>query len=577
MRSWVAALKSGRHSIVERQLVMFASFCVALVLLVIAGVPLMHSSGVWISAGLLIAATAAAAFLPWRSLPQGLHLIVWFVDIIAVGFLRDGTGGPTSQVGALIILPVLSLSMERGRLPVILGSLTTVVIYAAPVLLNEMVPVTVGNMIRAIFTPLVLLITGLTVNEITSRTRARANAENALRVAKEQLLQQSEEYSAKLQAQADELRKSTELLNSVLDAATEQAIIGTDLDGSIQVFNTGAERMVGLSAQDLIGTHFAPPLREVRDESIPNLPPAWRGHDFASLIAALDGDRADVRSCVIELPDGSELSVQLAATTRRGVDNVCSGYMFVVTDMSELHVAAKMKDQFVSLISHELRTPLSSILGYIELISDDEEHPLSAEQTRYLGTVERNANRLLRLVGELLFTAQVEAGGFSLDKQPIGLAAIVEAAVESAQPVANSAGVDLVADLPAQPITMWGDAVRLGQACDNLVANAVKFTKPGGTVSISLHEDPTNPELPIRIDVSDTGIGIPASEIEKLSAPFFRATTATRNAVPGVGLGLTITKAIASAHGGSLRVTSIEGSGTTFSLLLPAGVPAAAE
>jgi len=574
MRDWVSMLKAGRHSIVERQLVMLASFCVALVLLAVAGVPLLHSAGVWVSAGLIVAATAAAIWLPWRSLPPGLHLAVWFLDIVAVGFLRDGTGGPTSPVGALVILPVLSLSMERGRLPVIAGSLATVVIYAAPVFLNEMVEVTTANLIRAIFTPLVLLITGLTVNEITSRTRARAHAENALRLAKEQLLQQSEEYTTRLQLQAKKLQESSDLLNSVLDAATEQAIIGTDLHGSIQIFNTGAERMVGLDAGDLIGTHFAPPLREERDETAVNLPARWLGHDFESLIAALHDGVADVRNCVIELPDGTDLSAQMAATTRSGIDGTRSGYMFVVTDMTEVRVAAKMKDQFVSLISHELRTPLSSILGYIELISDDEDHPLSPEQTRYLGTVERNANRLLRLVGELLFTAQVEAGGFSLEKQPVELAAIVEAAVESAQPVANSAGVDLVADLPTTPVVVWGDAVRLGQACDNLVANAVKFTKPGGTVSISVNDNPSNPALPIRIDVSDTGIGIPESEIAKLSAPFFRATTATRNAVPGVGLGLTITKAIANAHGGALEVTSVEGSGTTFSLLLPAGAPA---
>jgi signal transduction histidine kinase len=240
-----------------------------------------------------------------------------------------------------------------------------------------------------------------------------------------------------------------------------------------------------------------------------------------------------------------------------------------------------MKDQFVSLISHELRTPLTSILGYLELVLDDDDQPLTDEQRSYLTTVERNADRLLRLVGDLLFTAQVDAGRFTLTPADVDLAAVVRAAEESVRVTAANAGVDVVVDVPSDGLVVAGDAVRLGQACDNLVSNAVKFTPAGGRVTLSLHAawrtsdgeivgEPRPDALPVaQLAVSDTGIGIPATEQGKMFTRFFRASTAQKNAVPGVGLGLAITKAITTAHGGTLDLVSAEGAGTTFTLTLP--------
>ncbi|WP_236609561.1 sensor histidine kinase [Leifsonia xyli] len=146
------------------------------------------------------------------------------------------------------------------------------------------------------------------------------------------------------------------------------------------------------------------------------------------------------------------------------------------------------------------------------------------------------------------------------------------ASVESAGPVAANAKVELVSEVPEHPVEVLGDTVRLGQAVDNLVSNALKFTPAGGTVTVTLRGTEE-----VVITVTDTGIGIPAVELSSLSQRFFRASTATRNAVPGVGLGLTITKVIVTAHGGRLDIQSEEGVGTSISLHLPAGKPAPAE
>jgi signal transduction histidine kinase len=233
--------------------------------------------------------------------------------------------------------------------------------------------------------------------------------------------------------------------------------------------------------------------------------------------------------------------------------------------MTKAREFARLKDEFVGLISHELRTPLSSILGYLELMRDDEDDPLSAEQLQYLGVAERNAHRLLKLVGDLLFTAQVESGRFPLDIRQVELDQVIAASVETATPIAANAGVALRTEVPDGTIVIPGDPVRIGQSIDNLISNAVKFTPAGGTVTVSLRSEDEN----VVITVSDTGIGIPAVELSQLSTRFFRASTATRNAVPGVGLGLTITKAIVTAHGGRLEIASDEGVGTSISVHLP--------
>ena len=221
----------------------------------------------------------------------------------------------------------------------------------------------------------------------------------------------------------------------------------------------------------------------------------------------------------------------------------------------------RVRDEFLGLVSHELRNPLTSVLGYLELLRMTGAN-LSEEQRGYVAVAERNARRLRHLVGDLLTTAQAGAGGFVLQRSRVELNEVVRHAVESAGPVAEEAGVALVAEL-GEPVPLEADAERLGQAVDNLVSNALKFTPAGGSVTVATGMRGTDAVLSVR----DTGVGIPPEELEHLSERFFRASTA--QAIPGVGLGLTVVRAIATAHGGRLEVDSALGKGTTFTLVLP--------
>jgi PAS domain S-box-containing protein len=238
----------------------------------------------------------------------------------------------------------------------------------------------------------------------------------------------------------------------------------------------------------------------------------------------------------------------------------------------QLRELDRMKDEFVALVSHELRTPLTSILGYLELVLEGDVGEVSDDQEHFLSIIERNAQRLLRLVGDLLFVAQIEAGKLAIERDAVDLLAVARDCIEAQQPRAAEKEIELGLD-GIEVVGFQGDRVRLAQLLDNLVSNAIKFTPEGGRVDVRLSPDNGH----VHLAVSDTGMGIPRDEQGRLFERFFRASGATQKAIQGTGLGLTISKAIVVAHGGSISVESEEGRGTTFVVDLPlaetGGVP----
>jgi signal transduction histidine kinase len=224
----------------------------------------------------------------------------------------------------------------------------------------------------------------------------------------------------------------------------------------------------------------------------------------------------------------------------------------------------RLKDEFLSLVSHELRTPLTSIRGYLDLVLDEEAGYLNPEQRRFLEAVDRNSGRLLRLVGDLLFVAQADAGRLSLERAKVDLSQVAADCVEGAMPTASEKSVKLVLSAEAVPAVI-GDRGRLAQVLDNLVANALKFTPEGGTVEVRTRPEDDH----VTLEVADTGIGIPAKDQPRLFERFFRSSVAEDQAIPGTGLGLAIVKAIVEAHAGRITIESREGAGTTFRVELP--------
>jgi signal transduction histidine kinase len=223
-----------------------------------------------------------------------------------------------------------------------------------------------------------------------------------------------------------------------------------------------------------------------------------------------------------------------------------------------------LKDDFVASVSHELRTPLTSIQGYVELMLDEETGPLNETQRKFLSVVERNTERQMVLVGDLLLVAQLGAADLQLDLEPVEVGALVKEAVEAARPTAEAKGIALEFATDHRSANVLADAPRLAQVMDNLISNAIKFT-PAGRVSVQLSSDADETV----IDVVDTGIGISPDEQGQLFERFFRTTAADTNAVQGTGLGLSIARAITSAHGGTIELDRSGSNGTTFRLTLP--------
>ncbi|MGH3228987.1 MAG: PAS domain-containing sensor histidine kinase [Streptosporangiaceae bacterium] len=222
------------------------------------------------------------------------------------------------------------------------------------------------------------------------------------------------------------------------------------------------------------------------------------------------------------------------------------------------------RNQFLAIVSHELRTPLTSIVSFIELIRGEADS-LTPEGLSFLDIIERNADRLHRLIGDLLMLDRLEAGALPLDLATVSIADLVTEAVRAATPGAAKQGVTLeLSASPGPPVA--GDSRRLMQVLDNLIANAVKFSHRNGLVRVtaSCHQGSW------QIDVTDSGIGIPPEEADQLFRRFVRASNARTAGLPGSGIGLSIVKVLTEMHGGQVEVRSALGQGSTFSVFLPA-------
>jgi signal transduction histidine kinase len=230
----------------------------------------------------------------------------------------------------------------------------------------------------------------------------------------------------------------------------------------------------------------------------------------------------------------------------------------------KLHELDKAKTQFLATVSHELRTPVTSIVSFSELIRG-ETRALTPDGTMFLDIIERNAERLLHLVDDLLLLSRIESGTIPPELTSVSIPELAAEAVRAASAGAakHAVALDLSAD---DGPAMQADRRRLLQVLDNLIANAIKFSPRDGLVSIAASYE----DRAWRIDVADSGIGIPPDEIGQLFARFVRASNARTAGLPGTGLGLSIVKAIIELHGGHVQVDSVLGRGSTFSVYLPA-------
>jgi signal transduction histidine kinase len=358
-------------------------------------------------------------------------------------------------------------------------------------------------------------------------------------------------------------------------SATEERVYFKDLESRFLFVSTGwvAAYAPGRTAADLTGKtdfdvfshqHAAgafadeqeiihagkPIVGQVERETYTGRPDAWVS---TTKMPLLDDDGQIIGTFGIS----RDITAQVSA------ENMLAGQATGLSAQNEqLRELDRLKDEFIASVSHELRTPLTSIIGYIELM---EEEGVDGPNTGvFAEVIGRNAEQLLRLVGDLLFLSRVRTGTLVMEAGNTDLAQAAAAAVAQARPDAQLKHIDLALSATAVPL-FAADPARISQLLDSLISNAVKFTGDGGRVEVRIGVAAGQAVL----TVTDTGVGIPAADLERIFERFYRTAAATRQVIPGTGLGLAIAKAIVAAHDGTITVDSTEGQGSTFTVCLP--------
>ncbi len=387
----------------------------------------------------------------------------------------------------------------------------------------------------------------------------------------------------------DSLRQNAEhegQLKQLLDSASGTAFIVTDPNGTITLFSPGAELLLGYTAEEVVGRSTPIPFHD-RREIHTRARELGITPDYRVVTKPLeDGAEQETRDWTYVCKDKTRLSVSLSATAVRDAEGRPLRYLNIVRDVSDRRAAEqalvyaldkeretnhrmqeidRVKDEFISTVSHELRTPLTSIMGYTELLTDEVTGGLSDPQLDLVERIDRNSERLLRLVEDLLTLARFEHEQATTERVETDLREAVHSASRQVAFAASRQGVIVRVVMPETPVLVDGDPHDLQRLTTNLMDNAVKFSPPGGIVDVTLS---VLGEVG-RLTVHDDGLGIPAEEQDKLFRRFFRSSISSKLEIQGTGLGLSIVQAVAEAHHGHITFESTPETGTTFEFKVP--------
>lgn len=353
-----------------------------------------------------------------------------------------------------------------------------------------------------------------------------------------------------------EERRGLRQYEAVLRAATGHCILATDDAGSITIFNSGAERLLGWRADEVVGK----PLLEFLHPD-----------DLSKAAAFLDrqrdrtgegeGDPLHMRF----VRDGEVRDAEAVAYTLVD-DPSIRGIVLTIRDITEQRQLERLKSQFISAVSHELRTPLTSIKGSLGLIVGGVAGELPEQAAHLVKVADRNSDLLMQLVDDILDLDRLDDGRMILERDDEPLDAIVGRSVDAVSGMAAQRNVRIVTH-GVDATVIHVDGFRISQALTNLLGNAVKFSPEGADVTVTVGHAPDA----MTLQVSDAGPGIPADMREAIFERFEQVRGANSLSGEGTGLGLPIARGIVEAHGYSLSVESAEGNGSRFTIRLPLG------
>ncbi|KIC44402.1 ATPase [Ruegeria sp. ANG-S4] len=346
---------------------------------------------------------------------------------------------------------------------------------------------------------------------------------------------------------------SSDLIDEFVSAIPLPALM-VDQTERIIAANTDARTLLGQSIQ---GRHFATFLRqpqviETIEQSLRDKSPSSTRH--------LSNDGAQ------------DTTFNVECRYMNGIGAVDGGAVLVVfQDVTHLEQANHMRRDFVANVSHELRTPLTALMGFIETLRGPARED-SVARERFLHIMDDEANRMNRLVGDLLSLNRVESEERVRPKEQLELSGLLQSTLNSLRPLADDASVELSLDTPATPVMLTGDSDQLRQVFTNLIENAIKYGGSGGRVDVRVlpsERDTAMRGPAVRVQIVDKGPGIDAIHLPRLTERFYRADSHRSRELGGTGLGLAIVKHIVNRHRGRLRVESELGKGSVFTVILP--------
>ena len=340
---------------------------------------------------------------------------------------------------------------------------------------------------------------------------------------------------------AVEKDRSETILASVADG-----IVAVDRDDRVVLWNPAAERITGVPRREAVGRRSADVLRRTLSSG---------GEEPA-------GNR------IVPIPRGGEdLWLSVTEAVQRGPAGDVAGRIFTFRDISSERRVEQVKSDFVSTISHQLRAPLTSIYGFAETLLRNDVLFGDEERRTFLRYVVTETERLAAIVDTLLSVARLEAGDLEVELVPTDVGAVVGDSVETLEQSMLENGSELVVHLPSEPLAAAADADKLRQVLANLLDNAIKFSPRGGRVTVSAR--PMRERGTVAIEVADEGVGIQHAEQQLIFSKFYRGSDPVLPQDSGAGLGLFIAQGLVAAMGGDMRVSSVEGRGSTFAFELP--------
>lgn len=370
-------------------------------------------------------------------------------------------------------------------------------------------------------------------------------------------------------ARTRELANTSAMLSNVLEASTELAIIATDTEGTITLFNTGAENLLGYNSNEMVGTH-SPTLFHISseiEERSQELSEATgeKVSDFDVLVEYPLRKGSETREWSYVDKHGEQIPVILTVTPIRDDSDQIKGFLGIAQDITERKRIEQMKNEFISTVSHELRTPLTSVSGAIGLVLSGRFGEVPEKAQKLLNTAHRNSERLAHLINDLLDTEKIAAGKIHFDMQVQPILPILEQAVEENNTYGAERNVKLVLTTELVQARIKVDEQRLKQVLANLLSNAIKFSPDNGTVTV----EAKSTDAEIMVSVSDQGLGIPQDFQNKIFHRFAQADSSDTRQKGGTGLGLAITRELVKRMGGTIGFETAEGKGTHFFFTLP--------